>query len=274
MRRAGFVGVLLLQPLLMLAVLAVLASSCNLAVNLGDLQGGCPPPKHGPAQVKITTASSPFCIDATEVTNNQYLGFTKSGFVLPAAQLPDGCQTLTAPTPSQDWPPGAGYENYPVESVNWCQAYAFCAWAGKRLCGQVGGGAISIQNSLNPALSQWVNACSQGGKRVYPYGNTFDQNACGGGGGNASPRELVEQRPGCVGGAPGLFDMSGNVWEWNDTCDPPTANTPASGVFCHALGGGFDSTPSDLECTSAGQPRAWTRSSTAANIGFRCCLDL
>ena len=221
--------------------------------------------------MKVASAASPFCIDVTEVTNAEYLLFTQSGFTLPAAKTPDGCQALTSTTPSNAWPPGAGFEQYPVTNVNWCQAYAFCAWAGKRLCGQIGGGALSPQSSANASLSQWLDACSLGGTRAYPYGNTFDQNVCGGGG-SGSQRELVKQRPGCVGGVPGLYDMSGNVWEWTDTCDPPNANNPAAGVFCHANGGAFDSSqPTELACTGE---RNWTRSSGAGNIGFRCCLDL
>jgi formylglycine-generating enzyme required for sulfatase activity len=269
-RRAGFVGVFLL-----LVVAVGAESSCNLVVNLNDVQGGCPPAKHGASQVKVTTGSKPFCIDTTEATNAQYLQFKESGFVLAAAQVPDGCQTLGDPSPSQNWPYGPGYEDYPVDFVNWCQAYSFCAWAGKRLCGQIGGKAISVQNEEDPTLSQWVNACSQGGKRVYPYGNTFNQTTCGGGGGaNNSQREIVTQSSACVGGVAGLLDMSGNLWEWNDACDAPTPTNPAVGVQCHALGGAYDSTPTDLECTSGGQPRAWSRNSSAANIGFRCCLDL
>jgi formylglycine-generating enzyme required for sulfatase activity len=73
-------------------------------------------------------------------------------------------------------------------------------------------------------------------------------------------------RAGCVGGYPGIYDMSGSVWEWNDVC---AGTNP--GDFCHVYGGAFDSMPSELACKGE---RNWTRTSTAQNIGFRCCEDL
>jgi hypothetical protein len=91
---------------------------------------------------------------------------------------------------------------------------------------------------------------------------------CGGGGAGAgSPIGPVGARPGCVGGYPGLHDMSGNVWEWNDVCQGNAATD-----FCHVYGGAFNSlVPPDLACTGE---RNWTRTSGADDIGIRCCEDL
>jgi len=219
----------------------------------------------GATQIKVTSGSTPFCIDSTEATNTQYAQFVASGFT--SSAIPGGCEQLTDPTPSDGWPAGAGYEQYPVTNVNWCQAYFFCQWAGKRLCGQIGGGALAPPNNGDASLSQWVNACSQGGALTYPYGSSFDANACGGQAAN-SRVAIVGTQPGCVGGVPGVYDMSGNVWEWTDTC---SNSAPASNAFCDAMGGAFDSMPTELECVGE---RNWTRSSGAANIGIRCCLDL
>jgi formylglycine-generating enzyme required for sulfatase activity len=241
------------------AALVAVLCGCELAVNTGGLEGGCPR-----QLVQVSTARGGYCIDATEVTNAQYTQLIASGFTL--ASPPAGCEQSTGTTPLDNWPPPPGYDQFPVVQVTWCQAYAYCAWAGKRLCGQIGGGALpEINGAVDPSASQWIYACSDGGSLQYPYGNTFDQNACGGQAAQSTIAE-VGTHPGCVGGLPGIDDMSGNVWEWTDTCASDQA-----GAFCHAVGGAFDSTATELQCTSE---RNWTRTSGAGNIGFRCCLDL
>jgi sulfatase modifying factor 1 len=269
-RRAGALLALVVLSL------AALASGCDVAVNLNNLGGGCPPPAHGPSQVKINTstgaAAAAFCIDSTEVTNAQYAQFVASGFTIAQAAVPgppDGGAGPCPATMSTSTTGGTGgmpgHSEYPITEVNWCQAYAYCKWAGKRLCGEIGGGALAPANEGVAKYSQWYDACSLGGARLYPYGNTFNQGTCGGQAAGTSV-EPVASSPGCVGSIPGVYDMSGNVWEWTDTCvsyDP--------GGFCQAFGGGFDSTSSDLACTGE---RNWTRSSGAADIGIRCCSDL
>src|SRR6185437_7737843 len=56
-------------------------------------------------------------------------------------------------------PPTKGSD--PVVCVDWCDAQAYCAWAGKRLCGAIGGGPATTYG--DPNESQWYNACSNGG---------------------------------------------------------------------------------------------------------------
>jgi formylglycine-generating enzyme required for sulfatase activity len=88
---------------------------------------------------------------------------------------------------------------------------------------------------------------------------------CGGSAANSTVGP-VGHRPDCVGGYPGVYDMMGNVWEWNDVCD---STDPAS--FCRNHGGAFDSPDTALSCEGM---RPWTRNSTAADLGIRCCTDL
>jgi sulfatase modifying factor 1 len=271
-RRAGvFAG----AALFALVFLAAVTSSCDLTVSLNNLGGGCPP-----HQVKVPVepdsgviGAVAYCIDEAEVTNAQYAQFVSSGYTVAQAGVPAGADAASPPCASvTTTAPGSGGtyslpgdEAFPVANVNWCQAYAYCKWAGKRLCGEIGGGPLASMYFQNPAESQWFNACSRGGTRSYPYSNTFDATACGVTAPGASVVN-VKTQAGCVGGYAGIYDMSGNVWEWTDTCasEDPTA-------FCYALGGGFDSTAPELQCN--GQ-RNWTRTSSAANIGIRCCMDL
>jgi formylglycine-generating enzyme required for sulfatase activity len=239
---------------------SLVLSGCELAVSLTHFDDGCRPGR-GPTAVRVTTASGRFCIDSTEVTRADYEDFLTSVASSSPPPPPAGCEGVTDFTPKKDWPPPPGTETYPVSQVDWCGASAYCAWAGKRLCGRIGGGAIAVgAPERDPAQSEWVDACTRGGARAYPYGDAYDANACTGDVGS------VGARAGCVGGYDGLHDMSGNVWEWTNACD-----TAEAGSFCHANGGAFDSTPDELACTAT--PRPWTRTSTAANIGIRCCQD-
>ena len=233
------------------------------AADAADGGGGCPG-SQGPPSVLVTSAQGSYCIDSTEVTNAQYGIFLKAGFQLPATNVPLFCEPEAGSmdyTPSV-WPAQPGTQSFPVIQVTWCQAYAYCAWAGKRLCGQIGGGSLAESNATNPTASQWFNACSAGGSLTYPYGNTFDAATCGG---MVAGSQIanVKSPAACVGGLPGLYSMSGNVWEWIDAC----TNTNS----CYAMGGAFDGTSTDLACSGI---RPWQETAPATNIGFRCCADL
>jgi hypothetical protein len=257
--------------------------ACEALVKLDHFDDGCPPGRQGPTSVRIqaTTGdggpptSGPlfYCIDTTEVTNAQYQQFLVAA-PPPASVLPSQCpgQNDFRPrdfTTQQVVTFAPGEENFPVNNVSWCDAYAYCAWAGKRMCGQIGGGPLAEGASEKEAsLAQWYGACSKGGALPYPYGNTWSPTTCGGmGAGAGSPLGQVAQHPGCVGGYPGIYDMTGSVWEWNNVCDSDDLTS-----FCRTYGGAYDSVgPTELSCTGL---RVWTRNSGAQNIGIRCCEDL
>jgi len=255
----------------------LLSPACEVAVSLDGLQGGCPP-HPGPTAVKVqATPDTAFCIDSTEVTNDQYAVFLAAIASSPDAAsglLGAGCPgDMTNFTPNDPmsttgvWPAPTGY---PVVHVNWCDAYAYCKWAGKRLCGQIGGGSLMAATELSTGFVsyyQWINACSGSDEMlVYPYGNQYMPGVCVGGAGPEAIAPVASDR-GCVGGYPDIYDMSGNVWEWVDACTDST-NFMA---FCSSLGGGFDSPETSLTCLSQ---RWWTRVDGAADLGFRCCADL
>jgi hypothetical protein len=72
-----------------------------------------------------------------------------------------------------------------------------------------------------------------------------------------------------VGGYEGLFDMSGNVEEWEDSCDPGGSpdGSPAWD-YCMARGGQFGDGDQWVGCD--GLPNRMRNEQFSA-IGIRCC---
>jgi sulfatase modifying factor 1 len=224
----------------------------------------CPADKPGPALVP----AGDFCIDATEVTNEQYRRFLEARAGDTGGQ-PAACAWNVSFTPSQSalpWPPPPGRERYPVGNVDWCDAHAFCAWAGKRLCGRISGGPVALDQADDPDESQWTSACSHGGTRAFCYGPTLDATAC-----NDNKDERADEITAagslatCQGGYDGIFDLGGNLEEWIDACgDDAGASDP-----CGIAGGSAFSKPADLACTSSHYTEK--RSDAYFLRGFRCC---
>jgi formylglycine-generating enzyme required for sulfatase activity len=206
-----------------------------------------------------------YCIDSTEVTNKQYAAFL-SAKGLDMTGLAPECSWNTTYTPSGGWP-ATGKDDYPVVYVDWCDAFAFCKWAGKRLCGKIGGGASTYTDHGDATKSQWFNACSKGGTLVYPYGNTYQWNACNGFDNGAGATVPAGSKATCEGGYAGLFDLSGNVLEWEDACDGTTSTDP-----CRRSGGSINNHYEAL-LTCGYFFGGNTRSTRSDTIGFRCCAE-
>jgi formylglycine-generating enzyme required for sulfatase activity len=205
-----------------------------------------------------------FCIDSTEVTNAQYLRFVTAA--VPFTGQPAECSWNTSwtPGPGFGWPYGAGSETLPMTAVDWCDARAYCAWAGKRLCGHVGSGSTPFALFGDPAQSEWHYACTANGTKIYPYGDTYAATACEGA--DIKPNKVVPvaSKTACIGGYPGIYDMSGNVYEWEDSCDGTTGATDQ----CHLRGGGDLSPSTNLQC---GNSNTDLRQRYFINVGIRCC---
>jgi formylglycine-generating enzyme required for sulfatase activity len=159
----------------------------------------------------------------------------------------------------------------PVAWVDWCDAYAYCQWAGRRLCGKIGGGANNRDDYDDPALSQWMHACSGASNTLFPYGNTYNATRCNGAAAQIGTAVAVGEKSTCVGGYAGLFDMSGNVWEFEDSCE---ANSGSSDI-CRWRGGTYVRTNNDatgvfLQCNTNNNN---ARSETDSSAGFRCCSN-
>jgi len=134
----------------------------------------------------------------------------------------------------------------PWNYVTVTEAVYACEAAGKRLC----------------EVGEWLAACSGPSPgHAYPYGDNYDPQACNGVD-RAYPAPMdTGSLASCEGGFEGLFDISGNVYEFTMAC---------TGWACDVRGGSFDWGEDQLRCDAEGAYPA----DRARDVGFRCCLTL
>jgi hypothetical protein len=144
----------------------------------------------------------------------------------------------------------------PWTYVSYAVAGAACAASGKRLC----------------TGDEWQWACEGALTRTYPYGGSYEPDAC-----NGADHHTADDADGGVengvlatGSLPGcrsdqdIFDLSGNVKEWVDQ--------PGNSAMIRVIrGGSFESPRLGLTCqTTLSQAQA---STVLPGLGFRCCSD-
>lgn len=262
-------------------LIALLFVQCGLG-ELGLAGDGGPPPKDASTELTVLPEASTdapvgdagdassiacpsgmkpvdgdFCIDSTEVTVAQYAQFVAAN-TLTIPDAGDRCSYVNDLLPNGT----QGDVLEPQVQIDWCDAFMYCQWAGKRLCGSRDGGALPYGNSTN-APNQWLAACSHDGTRVYAYGSTWDAGACNDDNINNAV-EPVMTFPNCIGGFPGIYDMTGNAREWIDSCEANIDNSDN----CMIMGGDYTNDHNGSVCT---QNVAHNRDYTGDSTGFRCC---
>ena len=250
------------------------STSTSTGSSGGDVPCGQRP---GPAMIFIPPGTMGgtvgYCIDSTEVTMGHYNGWVEGTPAPKVEEQPPYCAWNADYMPNLSGNQCAvapfdpvGKALYPVTCVDWCDAAAYCAWAGKHLCGGIGGDDYTPADVANATVSEWFRACSRAGEKTYPYGDDFDAVSCaepGSEGGTVS----VTAKPKCKGGYPGLFGMSGNAWEWENLCEAWDGDLDR----CFHRGGSFWEASGELRCDTASDLHR--RNSYNTNIGFRCCAD-
>jgi len=211
-----------------------------------------------------------YCIDVAEVTNEEYLAFTKryttatvigtAACASNASLVPDtACSTALTDIPSR---------KLPVVCVDYCDAEAYCTMQGTRLCGRMGGTMNDPGENVKASASEWYAACAGPTETTYPYGNSASATKC-----NASayspadmgPRDLATMSE-CEGGYAGIYNMSGNVAEWEWSCSSTSSN-----AYCSTRGGSFLDGPFEVTCSGSIN---MGRHEAAEHVGFRCCANL
>ncbi|MBS2014504.1 MAG: SUMF1/EgtB/PvdO family nonheme iron enzyme [Deltaproteobacteria bacterium] len=234
------------------------------AIQGSDAAGDGGPEAGGrPGMVLVTGASRPFYIDETEVTYDRYEAFRQTS---PTFSSEPRCAWKTSATT----PCTASTGTLPVRCIDWCDALAYCKSAGKRLCGGIGGGSITEPDKLGSGLaSQWLFACAGGAATDrWAYGLAYRSGVCNEASSGAVP---VKSLPDCVGATAGVYDLSGNVKEWDDSClELDGGPDAAKHSSCAVRGGSFTGPTAESKC---GNLDMVVRYDTYDDVGFRCCAD-
>ena len=165
---------------------------CEVLPSVKVVEGG-----HGPNVARVNLAGTTCVwIDRTEVTVENYqewlaflggrapdwamLGsegqctWKQGGPSNPSGDASDECRRgIEAQTERHE--EEAFEAKKPIRCVDWCDARAYCAWAGKRLCFGVNNSGVLLPRGKPP---EWDRACSVGSTREYPYGTAYDHAAC------------------------------------------------------------------------------------------------
>jgi formylglycine-generating enzyme len=260
-------------------------------------------PDDGEGPVRDVFVSA-FQIDPKAVTNAQFAAFVKAtGYVTEAERYgwsyvfgafvtgEAAHRVLNATVPQAPWwlpvegadwrhPAGPGTNvgdkrQHPVVHVSWTDASAYAAWVGKRL----------------PTEAEWEKAARGGLDQArFPWGDDFTprgRHRCNTWQGEFPRRNTGED--GFIGTAPvdayrpngfGLFNTSGNVWEWCrdwfgtdwSTVTQRDPVGPPSGPGRVMRGGSYLCHASYCNRYRVAARTFSTPDSTTGHVGFRCVV--
>jgi formylglycine-generating enzyme required for sulfatase activity len=183
-------------------------------------------------------------------------------FELMTTEVSVAIYRATSPS-TREQPPWSTTPDHPVTLVTWDDARRFCEAIGGRL----------------PTEAEWEYA-ARGGRddAVYPWGDQDPSDRAGAAAGVSFESDAARPVRTFAPNGYGLYDMSGNAWEWTAdwygryeegaATDP---HGPSTGRARVVRGGSYGDDSANLRVSnrSANLPR-----NNNLNIGFRCARDL
>lgn len=242
---------------------------------------------------------SPFHISPTAVTNDEFARFVKEtghrtdaerfgwSFVFAGHLPPDlqgGQRPVNAPWWRQvfgaDWAHPEGPDSdirtrrdYPVVHVSWADAVSYCQWAGVRLLTEAEWEYAARGGRVGQRFPWGDDLEPRGKHRMNVFQGTFPERDAGADGfRGTAPVDAFK------GNGFGLWNMTGNVWEWcADWFSPTTYQRgpvtdpagPATGEARVMRGGSFLCHASYCNRYRVDARSSNTPDSSTANCGFR-----
>ncbi len=190
---------------------------------------------------RFQTTVAPFCLDTEEVGVDDYKQCVDAGKCAPARDTRRFCNMRY---------PDRG--DHPINCVDWHQAHDYCAYKHARL----------------PTEVEWEYAARGGDEyRTYSWGNESpDGRTCWKHPGGSCKRKSY------AAGAFGLYDMTGDVWEWTSTWYGAYPWPPVHALTKVYRGGSwsrrFDKWM-NTKLRNRYRPDEW-----GSHLGMRCALTL
>jgi sulfatase modifying factor 1 len=203
-----------------------------------------------------------FAMSKTEITNKQYCKFlNEQGNQVEGGEkwLDIASEYCKIENRGGVFFPKEGYDEHPVIKVTWYGASAYCKWAGGRL----------------PTEAEWEYAAKANSNNKYSGSQSVNDVAWCRSNSESKPQNVGQK----LANAFGLYDMSGNVWEWcNDWyskeyyASSPSDNPkgPSTGEYRVLRGGGWNDFPNSCSVTYRYN---FSPESSSNAIGFRLVLN-
>lgn len=246
-----------------------------------------------PTQSKKCNPLTATCLDlavnAGEVTRQAYADFVALADNSAVFASIPGCEWknngsghyLVTP---DNWAAQQANPTLPVVGVDWCDAFAYCAWRSQHLCGKIGGGMVTFASFGDPGSGEWTNACTSGGEFAYPYGDTYQSQACNDAGKSKTGaiEGLFPATSSAISGCrstraayAAIVNMLGNVGEWENACEKDAtvaSANPGKTDKCRVRGGDTNTPTADMAAGCSYQASSLlARDARSATMGFRCC---